>query len=132
MRTQTLDNSASASGIAQWYNQGVGAPATNVPNNLKYHDVMTGEMVYDAFFLHGLLLDHFNGHSRLSGPHRGLQRDRLTAALEERNIRMVGTGQEHWAHRCKICMHLFRGEDGKLCRSIHSAVRTYELTVHYR
>ncbi|PBL01432.1 hypothetical protein ARMGADRAFT_1043343 [Armillaria gallica] len=75
---------------------------------------MTGEMVYDAFFLHGLLLDHFNGHSRLSVPHRGLQRDRLTAALEERNIRMVGTGQEHWAHRCKICMHLFRGEDGKL------------------
>ncbi|KAK0443244.1 hypothetical protein EV421DRAFT_1903743 [Armillaria borealis] len=73
-----------------------------------------GEMVYDAFFLHGLLLDHFNGHSRLSVPHRGLQRDRLTAALEERNNRMVGTGQEHWAHRCKICMHLFRGEDGKL------------------
>ncbi|KAK0222261.1 hypothetical protein IW262DRAFT_1296832 [Armillaria fumosa] len=77
----------SASGIVQWYNQGIATVATNVPNNLKYHAVMTGEMVYDAFFLH---------------------------ALEERNIRMVGTGQEQWAHRCKICMHLIRGPDGKL------------------
>ncbi|KAK0217792.1 hypothetical protein IW262DRAFT_1463032 [Armillaria fumosa] len=105
---------ASASGIAQWYNQGIATVATNVPNNLKYHAVMTGEMVYDAFFLHGLLLHHFNQHSRLSVPHGGQQRDRLMEVLEERNIRMVGTGQEQWAHRCKICMHLIRGPDGKL------------------
>ncbi|KAK0460479.1 uncharacterized protein EV420DRAFT_1267553 [Desarmillaria tabescens] len=106
---------ASVSGIAQWYNQGIAAATMNVPNNLKYHAIMTGEMVYDVFFLHGLLLDHFNQHSRLSVPHGGQQWDRLTEALEKHNIHMVGTGQEHWAHRCKICMHLICGPDGKLC-----------------
>ncbi len=73
------------------------------------------ELVYEAFFLHGLLLDAYNQGASLSLPNSGEQRDRMDKALDERNKRMVGTGQEFWAHRCQICMQLFEGPDGKIC-----------------
>ncbi|PBK61320.1 hypothetical protein ARMSODRAFT_897040, partial [Armillaria solidipes] len=105
---------ASATGLAQWYNDGLQSPATNVPNNFVLNNKLTAELVYEAFFLHGLLLDAYNRGASLSLPNSGEQRDRMDKALEERNKRMVGTGQEFWAHRCKVCMQLFEGPDGKI------------------
>ncbi|KAK0433594.1 hypothetical protein EV421DRAFT_1718445, partial [Armillaria borealis] len=105
---------ASASGIVQWYNDGLQTPATNVPNNFVLNNKLTAELVYEAFFLHGLILDAYNRGVSLTLPNGGEQRDRMDRALEERNKRMVGMGQEFWAHRCKICMQLFQGSDGKI------------------
>ncbi|KAK0421495.1 hypothetical protein EV421DRAFT_1917501 [Armillaria borealis] len=76
---------ASASGIAQWYNDGLQTPATNVPNNFVLNNKLTAELVYKAFFLHGLILDAYNRGISLTLPNGGEQRDHMDRALEERN-----------------------------------------------
>ncbi|PBK83279.1 hypothetical protein ARMGADRAFT_945016, partial [Armillaria gallica] len=96
------------------YNDSLATPATQVPNNFRYHQTLDMQTVYEAFFLHAVLLDAYNRHEPLELPHAGPQRDHLVAALDSRNKRMIGTGQEFWAHRCKKCMHLIQGPDGKI------------------
>lgn len=61
-------------------------------------------MVWDSFFLNGLILDAKQRDTALQ-----LKQDvpdqatRLRPALEARNERMVGPGQELWNHACNIC-----------------------------
>ncbi|KAJ7575424.1 hypothetical protein C8J56DRAFT_1007740 [Mycena floridula] len=65
------------------------------------------------------LLRHHQERSEttLRMPHNGAQKDRLKAAMEQRNKLMVGTGQEMWGHACSLCMKIYRGQDdGKLYR----------------
>ncbi|KAJ6577694.1 hypothetical protein B0H19DRAFT_931792 [Mycena capillaripes] len=62
--------------------------------------------VWDSFFLHALLRDATKHFFLLSVPHNGTNADRLNTALEARNARMVGTGQDLWAHACKGCMKI--------------------------
>ncbi|KAK0450499.1 uncharacterized protein EV420DRAFT_1646420 [Desarmillaria tabescens] len=76
---------ASASGIAQWYNESLRTPATHVPNNFVLESKLTAELVYDAFFLHGLLLDAYNRHEHLTLPNSGEHRGHMNKALEDRN-----------------------------------------------
>ncbi|KAF8589403.1 hypothetical protein K439DRAFT_1645149 [Ramaria rubella] len=55
-------------------------------------------------------------------PHwHGTQADRLRPALEARNERMMGIGQEQWNHACDKCTHVFDGADGQK-RAIRSVV----------
>lgn len=98
-----------------------------MPNNFVLNNKLTAELVYEAFFLHGLILDAYNRGVSLTLPNGSEQRDRLDRALEERNKRMVGTGQEFWAHRCQVCMQLFQGADGKICGSSTEAWKRYFL-----
>lgn len=47
-------------------------------------------------------------------PHTGLQRDRFTEAMRERNMRIANRGQPELAHACVVCTPL-KTKDGRLC-----------------
>lgn len=82
-------------------------------------------IVLDAFLLHTLLTDKRRRNEILQLPHHGFHADRFHAALEERNLRMAGTGQELWAHACYDCMKVYEGEDGQFCESPCSILSIY-------
>ncbi|KAJ7151061.1 hypothetical protein C8R46DRAFT_914205 [Mycena filopes] len=62
--------------------------------------------VWDGFFLHALLRDATKRGFTLAVPHNGTNADRLNTALERRNVWMVGTGQDLWAHACTGCQKI--------------------------
>ncbi|KAJ6589052.1 hypothetical protein B0H19DRAFT_1058126 [Mycena capillaripes] len=71
-----------------------------------------------------------NTHQVLFIPHHGQQRHRLDATLRERNIRMMGTGQEFWPHACNRCMKIYQGEDGnwyQITAGVHDGVTVWHL-----
>lgn len=105
--------SASAESIARVYNLALGI--SELPNASRLSHQLTGELVLDTFFCHTVLRDKSMRHEILHLPHRGSQRHRLDDALRERNFRMIGTGQEMWAHTCNRCMKVYQGEDGNWC-----------------
>jgi hypothetical protein len=106
--------SSSAEGIASVYNSALGV--SHVQNGSRLSHLLTGEVVLDAFFCHAVLRDKCGRQEVLSVPHDGPQRHRLDEALQERNYRMAGTGQEMWAHACDKCMKVYRDNDGRLCK----------------
>ncbi|KAJ7705216.1 hypothetical protein B0H16DRAFT_1346377, partial [Mycena metata] len=68
--------------------------------------------VYNSFFLHALLLDHHERDVVLQLQHNApSQAERLHPALEARNIRMAGPGQEEWNHFCDLCCHVYQDEE---------------------
>ncbi|KAJ7135719.1 hypothetical protein C8R44DRAFT_848587 [Mycena epipterygia] len=68
--------------------------------------------VYNSFFLHAILLDHHEREDFLELAHDApSQAERLRPALEARNIRMAGTGQDEWNHTCDLCCYIYK-EDG--------------------
>ncbi|KAK7024905.1 hypothetical protein R3P38DRAFT_2951693 [Favolaschia claudopus] len=67
---------------------------------------LSPDTIWDAFFLHALLRDAAKRQTPLSVDHNGLQMDRLNDALRARNARMVGTGQDQWAHACNNCQKI--------------------------
>lgn len=80
---------------------------------------MDCEMVWNAFFLYALLLDHHGREDILRIPHHAAtQADRLRPALEARSNRMVGPGQEHWSHACDKCTWFTTADDGNLRKSV--------------
>ena len=68
--------------------------------------LMSSDIVWNAFYLHALLLYKQGHKDKLVIPHHGQHSDRLTEALAERNLAMVGTGQPQWAHSCDVCERL--------------------------
>ncbi|KAJ7121167.1 hypothetical protein C8R44DRAFT_622980 [Mycena epipterygia] len=62
--------------------------------------------ILESFFLHALLRDAMKRGATLAVPHHGSNTERLNTALEARNSRMVGTGQDQWAHACDGCMKI--------------------------
>lgn len=109
-------NSASSENIARVYNLALGNAHLDLPNPSRLNREINSELVLDAFFLHSLLRDKEGRRETLTLPHHGLQRHRYLVALSDRNYHMAGTGQEMWAHTCKKCAHIYRGEDGHTCR----------------
>ena len=73
---------------------------------------MSSEIVWNAFYLHALLLHHHRKNSTLELPHNGKQSDRFTDALKARNNVMVGIGQPQWAHACDDCEQLIAPAPG--------------------
>lgn len=61
------------------------------------------ETVWDAFFLNGLILDFYERKQTLELANNAPSSARLQPALQARNERMVGPGQELWNHACNIC-----------------------------
>jgi len=65
---------------------------------------LTGDYVWEAFFIYSLLLDHMEHGTILDLPHAVPdQTIRLRAALEARTLAMAGPGQELWSHACDLC-----------------------------
>ncbi|KAJ7189095.1 hypothetical protein C8R46DRAFT_877355, partial [Mycena filopes] len=70
--------------------------------------------VYNSFFLHALLLDHHERGDIFQLQHNApSQSERLRPALEARNIRMAGPGQEEWNHFCDLCCHIHQDDEGR-------------------
>lgn len=91
------DHSSSGDTVARIYNlslRGDPHPST-VP--------LSSEMVWDSFWLYGLLLSSMRFREPLVVPHSGDHHDRWTAALTARNQLMAGTGQPAWSHACDQC-----------------------------
>lgn len=65
---------------------------------------LTTETVWDSFFLNALLLDSKQRGDTLELQHNVQNHaTRLRPAIEARNERMVGPGQELWNHACEGC-----------------------------
>ncbi|KAL1738973.1 hypothetical protein HDZ31DRAFT_50144 [Schizophyllum fasciatum] len=109
---QMVYQRASAEGIAETYNAALGGK--EAINRASLEDVLQGSHVYNAFFLHALLRDKDRRDEVLSLPHAGMQADRLTRALHERNVRFQGTGQPQWAHACDKCTSFYQDEQKHL------------------
>jgi len=65
------------------------------------------EHVWDAFVLITLIRDCDARFRQLEVPHSGLQKDRFTAAMEERNLRIICDGQDEIDHVCDTCTRTF-------------------------
>ena len=89
-----------------------------LPSNWQPKLTLYYEHIWNAFFIHGLLVDHTAHSTTLQLPNKASsQADRLHAALEACNRQMSGTGQIEWNHACEKCAYVFPGDDGRLCKS---------------
>ncbi|KAI0703114.1 hypothetical protein C8Q76DRAFT_632028 [Earliella scabrosa] len=86
--------------------------------------LLTTDIVWNAFYLHALLLDSVRRGIPLFVPHGGKHTNRFNAALDARNGRMVGTGQPHWAHACDECEKIIprAGPDKRLSACVMDGV----------
>ncbi|KAJ7510392.1 hypothetical protein B0H11DRAFT_1701987, partial [Mycena galericulata] len=119
---------ATFQGIARVYNTALNDSL--IPNASLLKHELTGDLVLDSFFLNALLRDKQKRKEALSIPHGGYQNHRLDQALSERNYRMAGTGQDHWAHACNKCMVVYKGDDGRYYRmtaGVHDGVTVRHL-----
>jgi hypothetical protein len=64
--------------------------------------------VWDTFVLISLLHDHEACSWLLEVPHGGIQKDRFTTAMEERNLRIIHEGQDGIDHNCDTCACKFK------------------------
>ncbi|KAJ7614703.1 hypothetical protein DFH06DRAFT_1013800 [Mycena polygramma] len=125
---QMATTHSSAEGIARIYNLALGV--SEIPNASRLSHQLDGELVLDAFFYHAVLRDKSSQYRTLSLPHNVDQRHRLDEALRERNVRMMGTGQEYWGHACNRCMKTYKGDDGnyyQLTAGVHDGVTVRHL-----
>lgn len=75
------------------------------------------EHILNGFFLYSLLLDKAERGTRLWLIHdESSQKDRLKAALAERNKLMEGIGQENYMHACSLCFIVDENEAGELSK----------------
>ncbi|KAJ7212741.1 hypothetical protein C8J57DRAFT_1604047 [Mycena rebaudengoi] len=119
---------ASATSISRVYNLALGT--SDIPNASRLTHQMDYDFVIEAFFLHAVLKDKSEQNQILSVPHHGMQNHRLDQALQERNYRIVGTGQEMWGHLCDRCMRVYEGADGnwyQITAGVHDGVTVRHL-----
>ncbi|KAJ7178701.1 hypothetical protein C8R43DRAFT_942315 [Mycena crocata] len=115
--------------IAQVYNSSL-AHTSDQPSSSRLKDELAGDLVLEAFLLHAILRDKMKRKENLVLPHNGHQNHRLDEALAERNYRMVGTGQEQWAHTCSRCTKFYKGDDGnwyRMSAGVHDGVTVRHL-----
>lgn len=131
VRVLTNLYSVSASNCARIYNMSLSSMSAHSRNNelaffpsvhterAKLPDAWPNQTLdyrtaLDGFFLYSVLLDKAERMEALRVSHSGeVNRDRIKSALEERNFRMEGTGQEYWAHACDLCFIGIPGPDGR-------------------
>lgn len=74
------------------------------------------EDVWNGFYIYALILEHRESGSVLELAHNAeSQAARLRPALQARNKKMAGTGQEAWNHACELCCWVFTDENGVSC-----------------
>ncbi|PPQ78706.1 hypothetical protein CVT24_002284 [Panaeolus cyanescens] len=73
---------------------------------------LAGKTVWDSLFLFWLMEDHVENNTILEVNHQAsTQAIHLEKALEARNDRMIGPGQELWNHACDLCLWI-KEQDG--------------------
>ena len=75
----------------------------------QFGTLLTTDHIWDAFIILTLLDLHERNSTQLRVPHIGNQKDRFTAAMEERNLYVIQYGQGHF---CKKCMRTWDEPDG--------------------
>ncbi|KAJ7227279.1 hypothetical protein GGX14DRAFT_629178 [Mycena pura] len=78
----------------------------------QFGTLLTTDHIWDAFIILTLLDLHERNGTRLQVPHTGDQKDRFTAAMEERNLYVNQHGQDEAGHFCKKCMQTWDEPDG--------------------
>ncbi|KAJ7210572.1 hypothetical protein B0H12DRAFT_1278150 [Mycena haematopus] len=114
----------SATNCARTYNSGLSNPfiQSSLPANWSTSLELDVEDVWNAFFLHALLLDYDHHGKSLTLSHTATsQSERLRPALHERNLRMAGTGQPAWNHACNLCCAI-ETDDNDISYAIRSTV----------
>ena len=71
--------------------------------------------MWDGFVLLALLEDCQRRSKVLKVPHTGLQKDRFTAALQQRNLRFRVHGQPESRHYCHKCLRIYKGKRVWVC-----------------
>lgn len=75
---------------------------------------LSTETVWDSFCLNGHLLDFKERKNTLELQHNIQDHAaRLRPAIQARNERMVGPGQELWNHSCEVCCAIQK-QDGHI------------------
>jgi hypothetical protein len=79
------------------------------------------EHVWDGFVILSLLRDCEGRLLQLEVPHTGLQKDRFTTTMRQRNLRFVRDGQPEVDHWCRKCTRIYRetNSDGMETASKH-------------
>jgi len=113
----------SASNNARIYNQEHPDCDWQFPARHPVSNSLSGEIVWDTFFMHCLLRDHCEKSppAVLLLSNIGLSDGRLRPALQARNLAMVGPGQEQWNHACDLCFASEENGDG-ISRWMRAAV----------
>src|ERR1700678_493380 len=96
----------SASNCARIYNDGIASksPSSSLPAAYSKRFVLDVEDFWNGLFLYLLLEDSQQGNNILELIHDApSQAKRLQPALQARNLRMAGPGQEAWNHVCDLC-----------------------------
>jgi len=128
-------NRTSATNCARIYNNAFRNPVVTAscPAVWACNLELNVEQVWTGFFLHSLLLDHMEQGSVLGLEHDApSQSRRLRPALEARNARMVGPGQEEWNHACDLCCWIYEDENGVLCTFSFPETSIQHSNVSYR
>ncbi|KAF8804503.1 hypothetical protein BYT27DRAFT_7106918 [Phlegmacium glaucopus] len=83
---------------------------------------LTTEHVWDAFIIVSLLDNKLRQNQKLYVPHTGLQKDRFTEAMAERNRDIVLNGQpDAVGHACDKCLRIYKTNEGEI-RHCHPIV----------
>ncbi|KII92428.1 hypothetical protein PLICRDRAFT_134020 [Plicaturopsis crispa FD-325 SS-3] len=115
--TNMLGTCTSASNIVRVYSEGIGNTSFRdaLPASPSTSLQLTVQLALDAFFLNALLHDHAEQGTVLELPHDAAsQALRLQPALQARNARMAGPGQEEWSHACDSCCWVYTDNNGVL------------------
>ncbi|KAF7341033.1 hypothetical protein MSAN_02089100 [Mycena sanguinolenta] len=113
--TMMVTSWTSATNCARTYNEGLSNQIVSsaLPGNWPYSFEIDVEDVWNAFFIHNLIVDHNSRGMVLELSHAApSQSERLRPALHERNARMAGPGQDAWNHACNSCCW-FKEENGQ-------------------
>ncbi|KAJ7275993.1 hypothetical protein C8J57DRAFT_1061935 [Mycena rebaudengoi] len=108
----------SATNCAHIYNTSISNNSlrSSLPTDWQTSFDLDVEDVWNGFFSYALLLDHYERKEPLKVQHNASsQPERLRPALEARNIRMAGTGQEEWNHACEACCYMYQIDEGPWC-----------------
>ena len=109
----------SATNCSQIYNSGFSNEdiCASLPAVWDHRLVMTVDYVWNRFYIYSLLLDYVERGAVLQLDHKApSQARRLQPVLRARNLRMRGTGQEHWNHACDLCSWVCTNEEGIKCK----------------
>jgi hypothetical protein len=120
---------SSATNCARVYNLSIGDYTRKLQTQYRLLNTeMTMDHVWDAFFLHGLILDANRSNDRLTLPNNEVEhQDRYSAALQVRNLKYQGPMRDGWNHCCDTCSRtVARAEgNGKLFRLDQAIYSSY-------
>jgi hypothetical protein len=77
------------------------------PDDWAFGFTINSEHVWDGVVILGLLKDCLHRQEVLVVPHGGLQKDRFTAAVQARNLRIRLYGQPELRHHCQKCLRMY-------------------------